>query len=74
MGLFFKTNVSVLIQLLVSSIVICYSKGLYFFHFINYVSINSKELTIGGIFQFVMSKLRKKHHFKIDVDRECQVL
>jgi len=27
----------------------------------------NKELNIGGIFQFVMGRLRKKHHLNVDV-------
>jgi hypothetical protein len=29
----------------------------------------SKELSIGGISQFAMSRLRKKHHLNIDVQK-----
>ncbi len=30
----------------------------------------SKELSVGGIFQFAMTRLRKRHHLNVDVQKQ----
>jgi hypothetical protein len=43
-------------------------ESLNFFCFFVYVSWQiSKELNIGGISQFAMSRLKKRHHLNVDV-------
>jgi hypothetical protein len=42
------------------------------FFLITYLQIN-KELNIGGISQYVMNRLRKRHHFNVDVRKKGSI-
>jgi hypothetical protein len=46
-------------------------KFLYFLVFVGWQI--SKELKIGGISQFAMNRLRKKHHINVDVRKQGSV-